>query len=132
MRSRESRVVPVLGAALALAGWCLPALAADAPSAREKGAAQAAAVEAKLTPAQKQAVDSFRVQFDKSPKPVAAPSAMKSGARKFAPGDQTLSVAVAKRNADGTLSVTCVDDATQFAAFLAEAKAPATSEGKEQ
>ena len=132
MRSRASRVTTILGAALALAGWSLAALAADAPKAREKAVAQAAAVEAKLTPAQKQAVDAFRVQFDRSPKPVAVPSAMKAGVRKIVPGDQTLSVAVAKRNPDGTLAVTCVDDATQFAAFLAEAKAPAKTEAKEQ
>lgn len=132
MRSRASRVATFLGLALALAGWTLPAFADDAPSAREKAAANAAAVEAKLSPAQKQAVDTFRVQFDRSPKPAATPSAMKSGVRKFAPGDQTLSVAVAKRNPDGTLAVSCVDDAAQFAAFLAESKAEPKSGSKEQ
>jgi hypothetical protein len=132
VRSRASRVATILGSALALAGWTLPALAADAPSAAETAAARAAVVEAKLTPAQKQAVASFRAQYDKNVTTVRAQAPAKAGVRKAQIGDQSLQVAVAKRNPDGTLAVTCVDDAGQFAEFLAETKAPAKSENKEQ
>lgn len=130
MRTRTSRALPILGSALALAGLTLPALAAEAPSRAEK----AAAIEAKLTEAQKRAVAEFRAQFDRNPAPVTAASTAGNGVvRRIQPGDRTLSVAVAKRNPDGTISTTCVDDAAQLAAFLAEeAKAPAKSEAKEQ
>lgn len=133
MKSRASRVATFLGSVLAVAGWTLPAFAADAPSgAAVKAAARAAAVEAQLTAAQKQAVASFRSQFDRTQATVRSQGTAPAGVRRVATGDQTLQVAVAKRNPDGTLAVTCVDDASQFAAFLAEAKAPAKSEAKEQ
>ena len=133
MRSRASRVATILGSALAVAGWSLSAFAADSPSgAAERASAHAAAVEAELTPQQQRAVASFRADFDKNLATVRAQAAPAAGVRKVATGDQTLQVAVAKRNPDGTLAVSCVDDASQFAAFLAEAQAPAKSEAKEQ
>lgn len=132
MRTRTPRALPILGSALALAALTLPAFAAETPTAKERAAARAAAVEATLTESQKQAVAEFRVQFDKAQAPVKAEAVAGAPARRIQPGDRTLQVAVAKRNADGTLSYTCVDDAAQFAAFLAEAKAPAKSEAKEQ
>jgi hypothetical protein len=131
VKQRTRGIIPLLGSAIALAGLtALPALAAEAPegeSAQQKARARAEATEAKLTEAQKKAVAAFRAQFDRDQGRVQ--SAVLPGQRlsRGLAGDRTLQVAVAKRNPDGSLAVICVDDAAQFAEFLAaEAKAPAT------
>jgi hypothetical protein len=132
VKTRASRALPILGSALALAGLTLPAFAADAPTGAEKAKARAAVVESQLTDAQKRAVAEFRVQFDQSQGPARVQATTSARIRKAQPGDRTLQVAVAKRNADGTFALSCVDDAAQFAEFLAEAKTAVESDGKGQ
>ena len=143
MRSRASRVVPVLGAVLALAGWCLPAVAADAPSAREKGAAQVAAEEAKPTPDQKQVVDREAKRaalvavvaplVERNPKNVQV-TRTESGAllMKFRSG--YMNTAIARRNADGSISTSCVESTDELKSFLEapDAATPATQATKRE
>jgi hypothetical protein len=123
-----------VGGTLALAVLTLPLGAAEPDGerpGREKALARVAAAEAKLTESQQRAVAEFRARNDRRATAVAsapAPGAL----RKVRAGDDLQQVVVAKRNPDGTITISCVENAGEFAEFLVAGPGQSKPAAKEQ
>ncbi len=113
----------LLGAGFALLGLIAPAAGSEPDVAREDAAARQAAVRAQLSAEQRRTVEEFAARLGRDQAPLAVTPVAGRAPRPIVAGDRTLQTAVAKRNADGTWSLSCVEHADQFAEFLLAAPA---------
>lgn len=116
--SRKPGIPVLLGSGLALLGLIAPAVGSEPDPVRDEAAVRRAAVRAQLSDEQRRAVEEFAARFGRDQAPIQVTSVAGRAPRVVPAGDRTLQSAVAKRNADGTWSVSCVEHSDQFAEFL--------------